>query len=84
MDGGSDQWPAIDGTSNHEWDRPKPLKGPPTSGSQNVVCNKHLLATSAAHSKQCTALPCHPLLHRPPCRFTPEVNTSNPTSSYYA
>jgi hypothetical protein len=37
MDGGSDQWPAIDGTSNHEWDRPKPLTGPPTSGSQNVV-----------------------------------------------
>ena len=37
MDGGSDQWPAIDGTSNHVWDRPKPLTGPPTSGSQNVV-----------------------------------------------
>jgi hypothetical protein len=37
MDGGSNQWPAIDGTSNHEWDRPKPLTGPPTSGSQNVV-----------------------------------------------
>ncbi len=37
MDGGSDQWPAIDGTSNHGWDRPKPLTGPPMSGSQNVV-----------------------------------------------
>ncbi len=37
MDGGSDQWPAIDGTSNHGWDRPKPLTGPPISGSQNVV-----------------------------------------------
>jgi hypothetical protein len=37
MDGGSNQWPAIDGTSNHGWDRPKPLTGPPTSGSQNVV-----------------------------------------------
>jgi hypothetical protein len=29
-------------TSNHEWDRPKPLMGYPMSGSQNVVQHKDL------------------------------------------